>query len=171
MSLEIIVSYLLKNKGLIHGKKAFQKYMYFIDAKGVPTPLNFRIHHFGPYSTELDYQTDNLELIGAIDVQKHGVGFLIFPGENIGSILNQGKDFIDEYGQMIDTVMQTLPEDPKKLELWSTTHFVASSLNEFYGGESKEEVVAEVKRIKQNKFTNDEISEAYDKLKELKYLP
>lgn len=95
MSLQTIVSYLVDQKQEIPGKNAFQKYMYFLDAKGVPTPLNFRIHHFGPYSSELDYATENLEIEGAITVHKNpkGHGFLIKAGSRSKKWIESGQDF------------------------------------------------------------------------------
>lgn len=70
--------------------------MYFLDAKGVPTPLNFRIHHFGPYSSELDYATENLEIEGAITVHKNpkGHGFLIKAGSRSKKWIESGQDFL-----------------------------------------------------------------------------
>ena len=144
--------------------------MYFLDAKGVPTPLTFRIHHFGPYSSELDYQTDNLELLGAIKLANNANSFVITPGEKAQAIVDNDSEYISQYGALIDQVLEVLPNEPRVLELWSTTHFVANSLNQFYGGASKENVVRDVKRIKQEKFRDEEIQEAYDKVVELGFL-
>lgn len=173
MSLQILVAYLADKKGSIPGKKAFQKYMYFLDAKGVPTPLSFRIHHFGPYSSDLDYQTDNLEIEGAIQVLANasGTGFVIQPGRKSKNIIESGSDYISENEEKINFVLDALPSESRILELWSTTHFVANSMNKFYGGAEKENVVSEVIKIKQEKFTEIEIREAYDELIELKLLP
>lgn len=167
MSLDALVSYLSVKKGTINGKKAFQKYMYFLNASGVPTPLNFRIHHFGPYSAELDYQTDNLELVGAIDISANRNGFVISPGKKALRIIEHDQDFITKYQTLIDHILNLLPNEPRVLELWSTVHFVANSMNQYYGGAKKENVIKEVKRIKQDKFTENEISEAFDKLIEI----
>ncbi|MBJ6361627.1 hypothetical protein ACFOQM_10050 [Paenibacillus sp. GCM10012307] len=173
MSLQTLVAYLVDQKGQIPGKKAFQKYMYFLDAKGVPTPLSFRIHHFGPYSSELDYATDNLEIEGAITVSQNsgGNGFVIHSGKKSSSLIESGKDFIEEHQSKIEFVLESLPNESRTLELWSTTHFVANSMNKFYDGAEKASVIKEVKKIKQEKFTENEISEAYDKLIELNLLP
>jgi uncharacterized protein len=173
MSLQTLVAYLIDKKGSIPGKKAFQKYMYFFDAKGVPTPLNFRIHHFGPYSSELDYETDNLEIYGAITVSQNtgGNGFVIQPGKKTKGLIESGNDFIQEHLSKIEFVLDSLPNESKILELWSTTHFVANSMNKFFDGAEKANVIREVKKIKQEKFSEQEIAEAYDKLIELSLLP
>lgn len=172
MSLQTIVSYLVCKKGSLPGKKAFQKFMYFIDAKGVPTPLNFRIHHFGPYSRELDYATENLEIEGAITVTKNpsGQGFIITPGIRSEKWIESGQEFLKKYKEVIDDVLSSLPNDVKILELWSTTHFVANAMNKFYDGASKEKVIDEVVKIKQDKFSKDEIAKAYDELMNLNFL-
>lgn len=173
MNLQPLVAYLVEQKGTIPGKKAFQKYMYFLDAKGVPTPLSFRIHHFGPYSSELDYETDNLQIEGVLDVSPNaqGNGFTIKSGNRTKSIIEHHSDFLREHESKINFVLNALPNDSKSLELWSTTHFVANSMNKFYGGADKENVVKEVKSIKKEKFTETEIEAAYDRLIELKLLP
>lgn len=173
MNLQPLVAYLVEQKGTIPGKKAFQKYMYFLDAKGVPTPLSFRIHHFGPYSSELDYETDNLQIEGVLDVSPNaqGNGFTIKSGNRTKSIIEHHSDFLRGHEAKINFVLNALPNDSKSLELWSTTHFVANSMNKFYGGADKENVVKEVKSIKKEKFTETEIEAAYDRLIELKLLP
>lgn len=173
MSLQTLVSYLVDKKGQIPGKKAFQKYMYFLDAKGVPTPLSFRIHHFGPYSSELDYATDNLEIEGAIAVSQNsgGSGFVIQPGIKSKDLIGSGNSFIQEHQSKIELVLESLPNESRTLELWSTTHFVANSMNKFYDGAEKDNVIKEVVKIKQDKFTENEISEAYDQLIDLSLLP
>lgn len=173
MNLQALVSYLVDKKGQVPGKKAFQKYMYFLDAKGVPTPLSFRIHHFGPYSSELDYATDNLEIEGAIAVLQNpgGNGFIIQPGKKNKEIIESGRNFIQEHQSKIEFILESLPNESRTLELWSTTHFVANSMNKFYDGAEKANVIKEVKKIKKEKFTEIEISDAYDKLIELSLLP
>ncbi|WP_019535110.1 hypothetical protein [Paenibacillus ginsengihumi] len=173
MSLQPLVAYLVERKGVIPGKKAFQKYMYFLDAKGVPTPLSFRIHHFGPYSSELDYETDNLQIEGVLEVSPnaHGNGFTIKSGNRTKSIIEHHSEWIREHEAKINFVLNALPSESKSLELWSTTHFVANSMNKFYGGAVKVDVVRGVRSIKKDKFTATEIEAAYDRLIELKLLP
>lgn len=171
MSLSAAVSYLASRKQIIQGKKAFQKFMYFIDAKGVPTQLSFRIYHFGPYSSELDYQTDNLELIGAITVGKNGEKFTIQLGDKVDDILKKEADFISQHSSTIDSVISLLPDEPKVLELWSTTHFVANSMYKMNQEFNKSVVIDEVKKIKQEKFSIEQIGTAYDKLFEIGFLP
>ncbi|MFI2858823.1 hypothetical protein ACH6EH_17090 [Paenibacillus sp. JSM ZJ436] len=171
MSLQAIVSYLARKKETIQGKKAFQKFMYFIDAKGVPTQLSFRIYHFGPYSSDLDYQTDNLELEGSITISKSGEKFVIQPGDKYEEILIREEAFISQHSHIINSVIELLPDEPKVLELWSTTHFVANSMFKMYQTFDKTKVIDEVKKIKQDKFSLEQIDAAYDKLFELGFLP
>lgn len=173
MSLQSLVAYLVDKKGTIPGKKAFQKYMYFLDAQGVPTSLSFRIHHFGPYSSDLDYQTDNLEIQGAISVspKSGGTGFVIQSGTKTKDILSENRLFLNEHAPKMDVVLEALPKESRTLELWSTTHFVANAMNKFYDGADKETVVQEVRKIKQDKFSAEEISDAYDQLIRLALLP
>lgn len=168
MSLEAISAYVTAQKGTIYGKKAFQKIMYFITEKGVPTGLTYRIYHFGPYSSELDYQTDDLVMQGAIQVEQQGdlpvSTFLIKPGSMAEGIVNGEKSNLAPYVNLIDSVLSVLPKEPKTLELWSTTHFVVQSKRKFGDEVTQESVVESVKDIKGDKFTVLEIQGAYKEL-------
>jgi hypothetical protein len=164
MNLYATTAYLTKKMGEIPGKKAFQKLMYFIDSQGVPTSLNFVIYHYGPYSSTLDYETEDLELRGAITINKTGNSYTIYPGKHVDEILDTNQEFLNQYSDKIDYIAETLPKTPLELELWSTTHFIAKSLDKYYGGATKEKVVHEVKKIKKDKFSEQQISEAFDAL-------
>lgn len=166
MSLKASVAYLIEKKKVIHGKKAFQKYMYFLDAVGVPTPLVFRMYHYGPYSSKLDYESDYLELVGAIKIEKNNdrYGYVIKAGHRVKEILDEEKQFIKIYKDKMDKIIDSLPDDPRQLELWSTTHFVARTLQKYYDVFSKSKVAMEVKKIKKDKFTEQEIKHAYEQL-------
>ncbi|GAB7387454.1 hypothetical protein BSNK01_12900 [Bacillaceae bacterium] len=166
-NLATICSYITLKKKELPGKKAFQKIMYFITASGVPTGLKFSIYHYGPYSSELDYSTDNLQLMGAITIEETAYGYKIFPGDKSEAFVEKEKEWIEKYQERMDYLLEHLPEQPMALELWSTTHYVADMLKTIYEQTDEKEIVREVVRIKKDKFSEEQIREALHHLQQL----
>lgn len=166
-NLATICSYVALKKRELPGKKAFQKILYFITSSGVPTGLNYSIYHYGPYSSKLDYSTDNLQLMGAIAIENTPHGYKISPGEKSETLVEKGKDLIEKYQERIDFLLENLPEQPMVLELWSTTHYVADMLKTIYENTDEQEIVKEVVRLKKDKFSENQIREALKELQRL----
>lgn len=180
MILEAAVACLARRKGEIYGKKAFQKYMYFLSSRGVPLPLTFRIHHFGPFSRELDEQIEHFEMLGAIQTRLQEGGrsgaspyVVITPGKNADEIVDGAAEFVECYGPVIEDVVRRLPSEPLELELLSTVHFVAESIRALSGSDfsDKKETVSEVLKIKKDKFDESKVSAAFDDLVKWEWLP
>jgi uncharacterized protein YwgA len=49
------------------GRTILQKLCYFAKASGVPLPFRFEIYHYGPFSQEIFYRTEDLLLDGVIE--------------------------------------------------------------------------------------------------------
>lgn len=167
MNLELITAYVALKKEDIPGKKAFQKILYFLTQNGVPTGLTYRIYHYGPYSSDLDYKTDDLVMQGAINLlEPQGPSKMhrIQPGFDAPIMVQRFNQELQMYRETIDRVLDELPDDPRTLELWSTTHFVVGSKKRL--GEEVDEttIINAVKEIKGNKFSNSEISSAINSL-------
>jgi uncharacterized protein YwgA len=160
MKLDALVSYVVESYGPIRGKKAFQKIFYFLTMAKIPTGLNYTLYHYGPYSSELDYKTDQIQLTGAIELVSIGMGYEIREG---GQASELSKDpSLDQYREGIHKILDILPLDnPLKLELYSTTHYAAKVRKEIYDCLEEEDIVNEVIRIKKDKFSKEEIREAY----------
>lgn len=155
-----LAAYVLKKCDKINGKKAFQKIFYFITEAGIPTGLSYTIYHYGPYSAQLDFNTDNLEIEGAISISTQGIAYKIYKGIHAERLAEQAD--IEEYVQKIDGILEVLPIDnPLQLELLSTTHYISKVQKNIYNHLDQDQVVAEVKKIKKNKFTEEKIEEAY----------
>ena len=160
MNIKFLASYIIENYGAVRGKKAFQKIFYFLTEAQIPTGLNYTLYHYGPYSSELDYRTDQIQLAGAIEMVPKGKGYEIRSGSKT-SVLSKDSS-LDENKQDIDKILSKLPLDnPMKLELYSTTHYAAKVRKEIYDCINPEDIVEEVVRIKKDKFSKDEIREAY----------
>lgn len=169
MSLTNLAAYVTSNFGPVKGKKAFQKVFYFLTECGVPTGLNYSLYHYGPYSSDLDYNTEQLELSGAIKVIPKGRGYEIIEGDKAQLLSNNVN--IENSSELINVILKELPLDnPMQLELLSTTHYAAKVQKEIYDETNVDEVVNEVINIKKTKFTKDEIEKAYHFLKERSWI-
>lgn len=167
--LENFVAYVVHNYGPIKGKKAFQKIFYFLTEMGIPTNLKYSLYHYGPYSSKLDTQSKALENLGAISMEKEGYGYRIIEGLLTDNYANSSD--IELYKREIDKIIQQIPiNNPLKLELYSTTHYASNVIKEIYNISDVSEVVNEVKSIKKDKFSEDEIIQSYYYLKEIKFI-
>lgn len=169
MNLELLTAYVAIKRKNIPGKKAFQKIFYFLTENGIPTGLSYRIYHYGPYSSDLDYKTDDLVMQGSINLlepQGHSKANHIIPGFDAENMVAKFSDELQSYSEIIDRLLHDLPSDPRTLELWSTTHFMVGSKRRLGEEINKETIIDAVKEIKGAKFSNEEISAAYDRLRE-----
>jgi uncharacterized protein YwgA len=46
--------------GTLHSRKRLQKVVYLLKAAGCPLEVDYRLHHFGPYSQEVARMTDEM---------------------------------------------------------------------------------------------------------------
>ena len=136
------------------GKTHVQKTVYFAqEAAGVNLGFRFVIHHYGPYSFELDSMVQTLEAEGvlAITPEPDGYGYRISPGLNSGELeiassLRSRAEHIAGYFAGLQAV---------DLELLSTALYVRRRLPDTDEGTW----IGETRRLKP-KFTEAKISEA-----------
>jgi len=151
----------------ILGKKAVQKLMYLIERKGVEFKLDYKIHFFGPYSSKLDNilhvlesdeiihinTTGRTHTVSVIDVSKCG-------GEELSS---EEKDTV-EY-----VISRFGDKTAIELEGIATLDYVACNLA---GSDRKSDndIVDGVKRIKGTKFSDSQLYQYLEIMKEYQYL-
>ncbi len=175
---DALLAYLIKsytersNKNL--GRTILQKLCYFAKASGVPLPFRFEIYHYGPFSQEIFYRTEDLLLDGVIEDRSSTPGQSNFvPGPNVDSFLNRFGEAISQHEtnlQRVATMFSRL--DPSQMELISTIHYIHSSYTQWFKEvPSKESVVASVFELKGHKFTRKVVERAYDILREAGLLP
>lgn len=107
------------------GKTQLQKTLYFLqEAYGVPSRYAFRMHHYGPYSEDLDTDMTRLKMTGYLSIKPdvQGYGFHVEisdkPEENWSAQ-------ILPYRQQIDAALELVRDrSPSQLELMATLHFV-----------------------------------------------
>ena len=142
------------------GKTKVQKIIYFLqEGLRVPLQYRFRMHHYGPFSDEIDSGISALQSAGYIEVSHdpHGYGYHITPASE--KQLPWDSELAKYRGEMTKAIDGLSVLDASNLELLATVHFVQHLLKE----PSKEKVLDNVSRLKP-KFSRDIIQAAYDQL-------
>ena len=170
-----IVASFTEHVGANHylGRTAMQKLVYFAKALGTPIPCSFEIYTYGPYSDTVTFSVDSLL---ADDVLADASNKLTYSnyqlGQNADEILQKYSDKIAPYKKTIDAVVNSLGNfEPNQLELIATLHFIHHRLKQITRSTpSREQVVAEFRRVKKDKFTQAEIDSFYDALRGAKLI-
>ncbi|MGQ4894055.1 MAG: hypothetical protein ACP6IQ_05495 [Candidatus Njordarchaeia archaeon] len=154
-----VVLYVIKYLGVIYGKKALQKIIYFLSEK-LQLSFNFRLYWFGPFSRELANLYDELRYLKLIeievDISKKYPEIKINQSEEeyIEGIIENNLD--DQEKRIINDIADKLKSySPRKLELLATVHFIKK-----YITKSSKGIIKTVKEIKESKFSDAEIREA-----------
>jgi len=144
------------------GKIQLQKLAYFLqESYGIPLGYTFRMHHYGPYSRDLDNDLLKLRLMGFVDVQPDlsGYGFHVTPScdadaawaSTLASYESKLRDGLEKLGGLPAYV----------LEIQATIHYVS----ELVEGASTENIEGIVHSLKP-KFTPEVITKARKQLEE-----
>ena len=151
------------------GRTAVQKLVYFAKTLGVPIPSSFEIYTYGPYSDSVTFSVDSMladDVLKDISTipQKYSNYRL---GPNADEILNAYRSAIEPYRHVIDAVVQSLGNfDPEQLELVATLHFLHHKLKHILRKDpSEQQVLEEFRRVKKNKFGEEEVEAYYNALK------
>jgi uncharacterized protein YwgA len=123
------------------GKIRLQKLIYFLqEAKRVPLGYSFRLHHYGPYSVDLEDDVADLRLKGYVKVTADAGGY----GYDVQAE-SEAPDGADVRAAQYMIVLRDLCDDFGKkeraaLELMATIHFVNSILGPPGNGRLTQEV-------------------------------
>ena len=142
------------------GKTKVQKIIYFLqEGLRVPLMYRFRMHHYGPFSEDIDSGISALQSAGYIEVthDTQGYGYHITPVS--GKQLPWDQELGEYKEEMTKAINALKVLDASDLELLATVHFVRHLLEEA----SKEDVLDNVSGLKP-KFTRQTIQSAYDQL-------
>lgn len=147
------------------GRTIVQKVAYFLKAKGIPLTYDFEIHHYGPYSQELYSRIDDLVADNIIiDRSSSANKSLYEPGFLMDRLLESYHEQLEPYQNDITTVIKIFNKLPSAaaMELLATIHYLHNSYKAYYKKDpEKEMIVTRVKMIKREKFSNEEIKNAY----------
>ena len=156
----LAVIQLIVNELADTGKIKIQKILYFIqEALGAPLEYRFRMHHYGPFSEDIESDISVMRAVGYIDVEAdaNGYGYHITPASE--EQLPWDSELAKYRGEMVDAIDGLKVLDASDLELFATVHFVQHLLEKA----SKEDVLDSVSQLKP-KFTKQTIQSAYDQL-------
>jgi uncharacterized protein YwgA len=155
----------LRAKNESAGKIQLQKLIYFLKYLGVKIPYGYVVAKYGPYSSELSKKLNEMEFndyIKSIHNYNYEISSQNFE-EKFYSLESDSKynNVITQFNRVFN-VLPSLEFDD--IELYSTVHYCYNSLKVVKDSVSIEEVTQEVKKWKDDKFSDEEIKNAFDKL-------
>ncbi len=156
------------SKVQVLGKKALQKLIYLIQRKGLDLGFDYSIHYYGPYSSTLDYSVQSLEMQGAIEMNVDGLTWRIHTTGMSGDLAEESgyNDFGEPERAIIGYIVENFAGlSAKQLELLTTTDYVANKIGKERDTPPDTVILDGVKRIKDDKFSDEEIIDAIHELR------
>jgi uncharacterized protein len=148
--------------GEIAGRKKLQKIVYIAKKLSFPFQEKFQFHFFGPYSEELSLRIEELCEMGYLnEVREKKAGYYQY----CYSITDAGKGFLSMHEMVmpeLETCLLDMNEQSARfLELVSTVLY--------FDNLEKDEVTEKIFTLKsKQKYTHEEIDEAYEYIEQLK---
>ena len=155
------VAYAINQINLVRGektgKKMLQKLLYLVQAKGVNLNLGYGIHFYGPYSADLDSSIASLVADDIVRFEYKGYSHLmeINSKYEVSSTLESDDD-----DKLTEVIRKYKDKKPTELELITTTHYVKKHIPTT----DDESIIAGVKKIKAEKYSEAAIREAISEL-------
>ncbi|WP_320634431.1 hypothetical protein [Pyramidobacter porci] len=139
-------------------KKKLQKIVFLVEMKGIDVGCDYGIHFYGPYSADLDFAVRELSDEGVLKID-------YTPTEHRISVRESsfGNDYNDE--TVNEIVDEFAKETPSRLELIATALYVYLQVHK-----DPHKITAGVKKIKGNKYPDEEIDAAIERLKSTGYI-
>lgn len=152
----------------VKGKTRLQKLSYFLqEAEGVILGLNFRMHHYGPYSANLEAQIQSAEFRGLVRIDEPEEGPILIAITGLGEKAAAGASSTDAVNRLLKRLGRRTPRD---LELLGTVHFLAGVTRYEGSEEATERLRRAVMDWKGEKFSEQEIEGTIEELLGLGYL-
>ncbi len=149
------------------GRTAIQKLLYFMNVLGVPMKYGFEIYHYGPFCSSVMADVDWLLADDVITDTATAERYSNYrPGSAWGELTEDFSDKLAHHRDVIESVVNALGSlSPQDLELVATLDFCfrwvrASTPN----GPWKHATITKFKRIKKDKFTDEDIETWYQGL-------
>jgi len=160
----------LESKSPWFGKTALQKLVYILqEAFGVNCGYSFQLYTHGPFTSQLLADLDLVESFGAVRVNYVQIpggyaGYKISTGEKNDDIRAKGEEFIEQYGDSINKMVEEFGNlATKDLELRATIMFADRDATRSGNPLTREDFVSLVKKIKP-RFSECTIAEALSEL-------
>ncbi len=150
-------------------KTRFQKLVYFAqEVGGLPSDYRFAIDYYGPFSRDLAAHLSLSNVLGYTEIDDtHRRDHRIQITRATGELLTENEADIDRLPRQVNEVIDCLlGRSAPELGLLATIHFVAQRSD----NQTREEISNAVMRLKP-KVSRTQISEAYEELQRLNWLP
>ncbi|MBS4175376.1 YwgA family protein [Bacillus sp. FJAT-49736] len=152
----------LSASGEIIGRKKLQKMIYIAKKLSFPFQEKFQFHFYGPYSEELTLRVEELYNLGFIEEVKEKKGGYF---QYRYTITENGREFLHLY----ETEMPCLKECLTSMNEQNSRYLELVSTVLYFDNLSKEEVVEKINKVKaKQRYTEEEINQAFDYIEELK---
>lgn len=138
-------------------KKAIQKMVYLIQEAGENIGFDYRIHFYGPYSSDLDAEMRYLCGRGDLTMEETDQGHLLSVSDiSEASEISFGAQHV---------ISNFSSEKPTQLELLSTALYVQRALQ----NPNDEDIIAGVTKLKGQKYSKSQIEYSISDLKSKNY--
>jgi len=157
------------------GRIAVQKLVYFLKVMDVPMNYKFDVHHYGPYCQDIASDIEWLIADNIVIDDGHtlpGNSSSYKTASEFETLSLQFSEKLKGYQPVINSICEALSDlSPKTLELVATLDFSFRWVKASGGdGPWKTEAVAKFKKIKKDKFNDDEIDRWYGALVKAKLI-
>lgn len=129
-------------------KKKLQKMVYLIEEKGNNLGFGYKLHLYGPYSEDLDYEVSKLFSEGRLNIQYTS------SGHNISCDVSRVNDLKDE--NIINIIKEFGRKSANDLELLTTTLYAERNIEM----PTRDRLIGAVKKVKGDKYSDDKIVDA-----------
>ena len=133
-------------------KKALQKTVFLIEKKGVQLGFDYVLHFYGPYCADLDHETSRLSADGIVNFNYSQFGHKMSISEGCEEISSEDLT-CDQIHIIEDVITRYKEKTASDLELLTTAIYAF----DFAGATTRSGVIDNVKRIKGNKYNDQEI--------------
>ncbi|WWR15923.1 hypothetical protein V1224_00210 [Lachnospiraceae bacterium JLR.KK008] len=150
-----------KNGGNVAGRVRLQKIIYFCKALGADIDPNYKLYVYGPFSQQV---ADTLQdcVMEDILVEKNG---FIQEGIEFEDCLKSATSMEDLSMKILIDVLELCEAlSTRQLEIDATTFFINRQQKILFGCEDKQNVIDKVIRAKGKRFTEEEITESYQRV-------
>ena len=136
---------LFEKSGSVAGRKKLQKIVYVLQSLGYSYGMDYTYCHYGPYSSQLQFEVDRLAEKGLIDERLfcHTYQYSITKdGQELVKFLDEKKVGTDRIEVPEDLLRELIKQDAQFLELVATIIYVK---NLGYDSEKTEQKLRELK--------------------------
>jgi len=152
----------LSASGEIVGRKKLQKMIYIAKKLSFPFQEKFQFHFYGPYSEELTLRVEELFNLGFIEEVKEKKGGYY---QYRYKITENGEEFLHLY----ETEMPFLKECLTSMNEQNARYLELVSTVLYFDNLPKAEVIEKINKVKaKQRYTEEEINQAYEYIEELK---